>query len=328
MPHRKQGIVYIADNFIDLPDLPPDSVRRYDGYRDIYTGPDDPDEIEGSPYVRQPDSSGFTLPSHSRRTAAQGSFRNTGPGEPLGDSTAEVLERSQRQYYLRVMASAGSDNGSAVIFDLWGTLVPFDAALWADCEARIVHALGADSHAFKTEWHADYPARIVGTLEDSFRRVCSATGVLAEDAVIARAVQIRSDAHSQMFRPRDDAAATLRKLRHAGYRIGLITNCTSEIPQLWRASALRPLVDHAVFSCAAKARKPDAWIYRLALSGLDVDPSRCTYVGDGADRELEGAAAAGMRPIRLDAPDTDPPESWSGETVRSLADIPRLLGAA
>lgn len=241
--------------------------------------------------------------------------------------TPSWLPRRQRPHYLRVMAYASSDNSSAVIFDLWGTLVPFDAALWADCEARIVDALGAEPHAFKTAWHADYPVRIVGTLEDSFRRVCSATGVLAEDALIARAVQIRSDAHARMFRPRDDAVATLRKLRQAGCRTGLITNCTSEIPQLWRASALRPLVDHAVFSCAARVRKPAASIYHLAASGLDVDPSRCIYIGDGADRELEGAAAASMRPIRLDAPDTDPPESWSGETVRSLADIPRFLGA-
>jgi putative hydrolase of the HAD superfamily len=226
-----------------------------------------------------------------------------------------------------VVTSTGSDYGSAVIFDLWGTLVPFDAALWADCEARIVDAFGADSQAFKTEWHADYPARIVGTLEDSFRRVCSTTGVSADDDTIARAVQIRGDAHARMFRPRDDAAATLRKLRQAGYRTGLITNCTSEIPQLCGASPLGPLVDHAVFSCAAGARKPDASIYRLAASSLDVAASRCIYVGDGADRELEGAAAAGMRPIRLDAHDTDPPESWTGETVRALADIPRLLDA-
>jgi putative hydrolase of the HAD superfamily len=237
------------------------------------------------------------------------------------------LQVSQPPHYGRAMAFAGSDNGSAVIFDLWGTLVPFDAALWADCEARIFDALGADPRAFKTEWHADYPARIVGPLEDSFRRVCLATGVLAEDAVIARAVQIRTDAHARMFGPRDDAAATLSKLRQAGYRTGLITNCTSEIPQLWDASPLGPLVDYAVFSCAAGVRKPDASIYRLAANGLGVDPSHCVYVGDGADRELEGAAAAGMRPIRLDAPDTDPPEAWSGGSVHALADIPKLLEA-
>jgi putative hydrolase of the HAD superfamily len=225
------------------------------------------------------------------------------------------------------MASTAGDHDSAVIFDLWGTLVPFDAALWADCEARIVAALGADSQAFTAEWHADYPARIVGTLEDSFRRVCSTTGLSADDAAIARAVQIRSDTHARMFRPRDDAAATLHTLRQAGYRIGLITNCTSEIPQLWGASPLGPLVDYAAFSCAAGARKPDGLIYRLAANGLDVDPSRCVYVGDGADCELEGAAAAGMRPIRLDARDTAPPESWTGETVHALADISTLLEA-
>jgi putative hydrolase of the HAD superfamily len=222
--------------------------------------------------------------------------------------------------------STGDDHASAVIFDLWGTLVPFDAALWSSCEARIIDALGADAEAFKTGWRADYPARVVGTLEDSFRRVCSATGTSADDAAIARAVRIRSDTHSQMFRPRDDAVTTLRRLREAGYRTGLITNCTSEIPALWSESVLAALVDHPVFSCAAGVRKPDASIYRLSATALSADASRCVFVGDGADRELEGAAAVGMRPIRLEAPDTDPPESWSGETVCALADIPRLVG--
>ena len=124
----------------------------------------------------------------------------------------------RRPQYRRVVSSAGSDGGSAVIFDLWGTLVPFEAALWAKCEARIVDALEADAEDFTTAWRADYPARIVGTLEDSFRRVCSAAGVRTDDGAIARAVEIRSSAHAQMFRPRTDAAAALRDLRHAGYR--------------------------------------------------------------------------------------------------------------
>ena len=223
------------------------------------------------------------------------------------------------------VSRTGGGGGFAVIFDLWGTLVPFDAELWASCEARIVDALGADAEDFSAAWRADYPARVIGTLEDSFRRVCSTTGVDADDAGIERVVDIRSSAHAQMFRPRTDAAAALRDLREAGYLIGLITNCTSEVPSLWRASSLAHLVDHAVFSCAAGVRKPDSAIYHLAASGIGVDPSRCVYVGDGADRELEGAAAVGMRPLRLDASDTDQPDSWRGETVRALADLPHCL---
>jgi hypothetical protein len=34
-----------------------------------------------------------------------------------------------------------------------------------------------------------------------------------------------------------------------------------------------------------------------------------------------------MRPILLDAPGTDPPASWRGEAIRSLADVSeQLLG--
>ncbi len=53
------------------------------------------------------------------------------------------------------MPPVRTDGRSAVIFDLWGTLVPFDAALWAECEARVVEALGADPRRFIPAWHAD-----------------------------------------------------------------------------------------------------------------------------------------------------------------------------
>jgi putative hydrolase of the HAD superfamily len=225
------------------------------------------------------------------------------------------------------VAVSSSDGRSAVIFDLWGTLVPFNPGLWAQCEARIIGALGADAQRFTPAWHADYPARVVGALEDSFRRVCSAVGLRADRAAITGAVEIRCEAHAQMFRPRADAAATLRELRESGYRIALITNCTSEVPGLWRSSTLSELVDETVFSCDAGLRKPDPSIYHLAATVLGVDPSQCLYVGDGADNELVGAEAVGMRAVQLDAPDTDRPESWNGESIRALAEIPSLLEA-
>jgi hypothetical protein len=110
---------------------------------------------------------------------------------PVTVRSKPTVEAQGPPQYRRVVEPMRSDRGSAVIFDLWGTLVPFDAALWANCEARIVDALGADAEAFKAAWHADYPARIVGTLEDSFRRACLAAGVPADKAAIRRAIRIR-----------------------------------------------------------------------------------------------------------------------------------------
>jgi hypothetical protein len=50
MPKEKRGIVYIVDAVADFPDRPrPPGEARYHGYWDIYTEPDDPDEIEDGP---------------------------------------------------------------------------------------------------------------------------------------------------------------------------------------------------------------------------------------------------------------------------------------
>jgi hypothetical protein len=50
MPRQKQGTVYIVDLLADFPDGPlAEGGHRYTGYWDIYTGPDDPDEIEQGP---------------------------------------------------------------------------------------------------------------------------------------------------------------------------------------------------------------------------------------------------------------------------------------
>ena len=214
---------------------------------------------------------------------------------------------------------------TAVVFDLWGTLVPFPHAGWDQVLAGTASALGASLGEFLAAWHADYANRAVGELESSLRRVCQQAGAVPDDARIRDAMELRRTALTDMFTPRPDAAPTLRQLRARGYRTGLITNCTSEIPQLWRRSPLAPLMDAMVFSCAEGLRKPDLAIYELAASRLGVDTTGCVFLGDGADAELDGASAAGMHAILLHAGDTHPPEAWDGPAIRRLSDVLTLL---
>jgi putative hydrolase of the HAD superfamily len=223
----------------------------------------------------------------------------------------------------------GSDEIScghtAVVFDLWGTLIPFPHAAWDKVLAQTASALGAGHEEFLTAWHADYAKRAVGDLESSLRRVCQQAGVIVDNARIRSVLGIRRASLSEMFVPRPDAAPTLRQLRARGIRTGLVTNCTSEIPQLWLSSPLSPLMDATVFSCAEGLRKPDLAIYELAASRLGVDTSNCVFVGDGADEELDGASAAGMHAILLRTGDTHPPEAWDGPVIQRLSDVIALL---
>jgi putative hydrolase of the HAD superfamily len=56
-----------------------------------------------------------------------------------------------------------------------------------------------------------------------------------------------------------------------------------------------------------------------------VPPAACVYVGDGADEELAGATALGMRAIRTtEHADSDP--AWTGPTITTLPETLTALG--
>jgi putative hydrolase of the HAD superfamily len=75
--------------------------------------------------------------------------------------------------------------------------------------------------------------------------------------------------------------------------------------------------------------KPDLRIYELACAQLEVDPSECLFVGDGANDELRGAERVGMTPV-LVHPDGAPffwdgLESWDGLRITSIRQVLDLL---
>jgi putative hydrolase of the HAD superfamily len=101
------------------------------------------------------------------------------------------------------------------------------------------------------------------------------------------------------------------------------------VPSLWSTSPFAPYIDAAVFSCEVRVKKPDPAIYHFACTRLGIPPERCLYVGDGADRELTGAARAGLEAVLLRLPGEGAGMSqqdawqWSGPAI---CEIPQILG--
>ena len=132
--------------------------------------------------------------------------------------------------------------------------------------------------------------------------------------------------------PRPDAAETLSRLKSEGYKIGLISDCSAEVPAIWPDTVLAPLFDVTVFSCEVGIKKPDSRIYRLTTTRLGVEPETCLYVGDGSSRELTGAAQVGMHPVLLNLSEDNPDahqidrEEWNGPMISSLSKVPALVG--
>lgn len=121
-------------------------------------------------------------------------------------------------------------------------------------------------------------------------------------------------------------------MKQRGYSIGLISDCSPEVPLLWQETPFVPLIDAAIFSCAVKLKKPNSRIYRLACQKLGVIPENCLYVGDGASRELTGASRVGMRPVMIRVPYEDgyeayrpDSEAWQGPTISSLEEVMKFL---
>ncbi|UCC68400.1 MAG: HAD family hydrolase [Armatimonadota bacterium] len=224
----------------------------------------------------------------------------------------------------------------AVIFDLFGTLIEnFSRAEYRRVLVEMADIVGARADDFVRLWRETVEARMTGafaSMEASVEHICKALGLGADASQTGAAAEVRLDFTRRALRPREGALETLTELRKRDCKIGLISDCTLEVPALWDESPFAPLVDEAVFSCIARVRKPDPRIYGMACARLGVRPEECVYVGDGSSGELTGAARVGMHPVLLRVPYEDPKEweraeaeEWEGAKVSALRETLSLV---
>lgn len=221
---------------------------------------------------------------------------------------------------------------TAVIFDLFGTLVnDFGSPGGTVHMEKMAAALGAPSEQFKSLWAQTTQMRIIGafdTVEANLDYVCRSMSITPAFEQIRHAVEIRMQHVRQALQPRPDAVETLSHLKEAGYRTGLVSNCSIEIPILWLETAFASLIETAVFSSRERLKKPDTRMYDLACERLGVAPGSCLYIADGEDHELSAAARVGLHPVLLR---TSPPKSsrrshqeaeeWQGPRIDNLMEI-------
>lgn len=183
---------------------------------------------------------------------------------------------------------------------------------------------------------ATFPDRITGGLGDTrstLTTIARRCGVEPdpESLEAALAVHLRGARAVQQARP--GAVQLLVELRSRGLGTALVSDCSSELVELWPAHPLAALINATVFSWECGYRKPDPRMFATAAELLGVAPEHCLNVGDGGGRELTGAARAGMTPVlvsntdhpsaaafRVDADDTVPEH-----VVADPAQLPALI---
>jgi putative hydrolase of the HAD superfamily len=227
-----------------------------------------------------------------------------------------------------------SIKSNAVIFDLFGTLVemfPFEEL--PRILSQMAEELGIPGADFIELWPRIAFNRVA--LEPAIECACAACGVRPKPEAIRAAVRTWLDFGRRNLAPRRDAVSTIRRLKAGGQGIGLISNCSMEVPLLWNKTAFAPLVDAPIFSCVVGMNKPNPKVYLFACESLGVKPQDCLYVGDGSDDELAAAAGVGMQPILLRVPGDDAHDTyrcevndWGGTTILALEDVQYFVEAS
>ncbi len=224
----------------------------------------------------------------------------------------------------------------AVIFDFFGTLVPnFSFKEHTAVLRKMAKTVGAPVDPFVNQWLATYDQRAKGffkTIESNIKAICSGYNLSPSDTACSKAAELRFNYEQEQIKPRPSALATLKALRNHGYKLGLISDCSSELPIIWKETVFSPLFDCTLFSSLIGIRKPDPLIYLQAAKQLNVQCSACLYIGDGGSQELSGAAAVGMHPLLLydkeeqhDDTQRIDSESWQGQRILGLHELLSIL---
>lgn len=99
----------------------------------------------------------------------------------------------------------------------------------------------------------------------------------------------------------EGAEHTLEQLRNQGFTTGIITNGIERL-QLGKIEQLdlQHKVDHVIVSAQARAHKPHAKVFELALQRANASAEHAWQIGDHATNDVAGAIRAGMSGVFYD----------------------------
>jgi putative hydrolase of the HAD superfamily len=160
------------------------------------------------------------------------------------------------------------------------------------------------------------------------RRLADALSPWGEvsEELLARYVEAKSRIADEV-RPFPQAVATVRALRGAGVRVGVLTNGPSDFQRRkLEVSGLGRELDAIAISEELGAAKPEREAFERALGLLGTRAEETAMVGDSLANDVAGGLAAGLAAV-VWMPGRREGELPAGaHLARELAQVPALLG--
>jgi HAD superfamily hydrolase (TIGR01509 family) len=215
------------------------------------------------------------------------------------DHTIAIDNKLERVAFLRLLEAIVEDGGRAR-----GTLEEETAAI---DELLVRQRAG--------EW----------TIDEAVARFARAHGVDAGARYAARFRAMALDMVEEFVIPQSDARQAFATLRERGVALAVLSNGWNP---LQTAKARRAGFEGPVLASSdLGAIKPDPRAFQALLRCFEAAPDDVWYVGDDPIADVQGARAAGLRAIWMDAEDRPFPQDLEPPktAIRRLSDLAALL---
>ncbi|MDN5305135.1 MAG: putative hydrolase of the superfamily [Fusobacteriaceae bacterium] len=222
----------------------------------------------------------------------------------------------------------------AFIFDLFGTLVEvFEKEDYTKLLEDMSEIIDVPKKDFIRYWNNEvYQERMTGkfeSVEKIIEFIINEIGLRRTEKQIEKAAQLRMDfTRKALNLTRKDLIVVLENIKARGYRIGIISDCSPDVPIVWEEIEYSKYFDTVIFSSQVGVKKPNPKIYKMAVDSLKVDFEDCYYIGDGGSNELTGARNVGMEAILIKPKEDEIKnihrlleDKWDGERIYSLSEL-------
>lgn len=161
----------------------------------------------------------------------------------------------------------------------------FHEVIQASRPLRFPGHSGARLHQIETQWWYDVVYKVFARFDllldfDEYRRDIYEV--------------FRTAAGWELYPETQD---TLIALRSRGYKLAVLSNFDSRLPDVLAALGIADLFDDVTYASLHGLAKPDAELFHIALRHLGLAAETVVHVGDHMEEDVAGSRAVGLRPI-------------------------------
>ncbi|HET9059762.1 MAG TPA: HAD-IA family hydrolase [Acidimicrobiales bacterium] len=209
----------------------------------------------------------------------------------------------------------------------------YDTILTCDFRAHVTELpalAGIGAQRWNEAWVPLGPDLTEGriTVAEAYEQVVKTCGKEATPELVGALQRRDLELLRQWTHLYEDTATFFGRVREAGKRSCLVSNCSDTTRAQLVELGVDRMVDAMVLSCEAGVAKPAAQIYLLALEQLDAAAAEAVFVDDQV-RYCEGAEALGIRSFQMlrgqPGPGQVPAAQASVATVHSFDDLSELI---